>query len=43
MKDDETTKCMLEDFQGTGKVSMQLVKRLAKQTAKPIAQQVENA
>ena len=28
MKDDETTKCMLQYFQSTGKVSMQLVKRL---------------
>ena len=30
MKDVEMTKCMLEDFQDTGIVSMQLVKQLCR-------------
>lgn len=30
MTDDETTKCMLQDFQSTGKASMQLVKQLCR-------------
>lgn len=30
MKDDDMTKCMLQDFQDTGIVSMQLVKQLCR-------------